>query len=294
MELNQIPKDCDTFEFSNDLLQSVNFDELINHLCKIKGLNQIQSLIIGHSSQLKNLKVIRAFPNLRYVSVYGLELLTLDGLEWFKHGEYMEINTGTHHKRRITQISSAPLKRLVLYCSRSEDIVDISQCISLTSLDLFLTKEIDFSRWSLIPLDSLGIMRGKFKQLGNTMEITTLRRMRILGCRKLEEFIGDNSGVTWMIIEGCKELDLRSVRTFHNIESLIVNGSKKHFSISEIGELNKLKSLWLDNCNMEIDIFNLSQQFPKLNELFVGNIQTEQAMKLREQNPNVQIKTPGS
>jgi len=96
----------------------------------------------------------------------------------------------------------------------------------------------------------------------------------VLGCRNLERFTGDNSRITYMIIEG-KKLDIRTIKTFQNIEALIMNGNSNEMALSEMGEFRKSRSLWLLNCNVHIDITNLKAQFPSIKEIKISNMNKE-------------------
>lgn len=115
---------------------------------------------------------------------------------------------------------------------------DIAECLTLNDLDLFRSKDLEFSKWNRVPLESLGLKQGKFKELGNTADIIRLKDIRVLGCRSLERFTGDNSRITWMLIDNCKKLDLQTIQTFQSIETLIVNGNPSEIGLTEIGELS--------------------------------------------------------
>jgi hypothetical protein len=62
-----------------------------------------------------------------------------------------------------------------------------------------------FDKWTGAPLENLKFSGGKI--LGDMALLKQLRTMLIISCRKLERFVGDNSGVTWKLIDSCKNLD---------------------------------------------------------------------------------------
>lgn len=288
-DLKLIEPGFDSIKFTNKLGIEVDSITLTDYLSEVKGIGQIQSLSISYSSQLIDLKVIRAFPNLRNISVYGYKITSLVGLEWFHQGEFIEISTETNRRRRITEISRAPIKRMFLQFARSEDLDDIAECLTLNDLDLHRSKDLDFFKWGGVPIKSLGLVQGKFKELGNTADIISLEDIRVLGCRSLERFTGDNSRITWMVISGCKKLDLRTIQTFQGIKALTVNGNSNEIRLTEIGELKHLENLMLIDCNIQIDTSNLKHQFPRLKELHISNMKKEQVMELNQANPDIMI-----
>ncbi|NOU71801.1 hypothetical protein GC098_10275 [Paenibacillus sp. LMG 31458] len=287
-DLKRIELDYDSIEFTNRLGIEVDSTELSDFMGNVEGIGQIETLSINFSSQLKDLEVVRAFPNLRNIAVYGYQITSLDGMGGFQQGEYIKISTESkNRRRRIAQISQAPIKRMSLQFARPEDLDAIGECVTLNSLDLFRSMDLDFSKWKRVPLESLGLMQGKFKELGNTAQVESLSNMRVLGCRNLEWFTGDNSRITRMVIEGCKKLDLRTLQSFQNIEALIVNGNSNKVALNEIGELKQLKSLWLIDCNVQVDISNLKHQFSRLEELQISNMKNEQVLELSQLNTGV-------
>lgn len=292
-KLERIEYGYNAIEITNDLGGELDSASLIDYLCAVEGASQIETLTINYSSQLRDLKVMKAFPNLKNIVVYGYKIVSLEGLEWFKKGQYIDICTERNRGRKIADISRAPIERMNLQFARHEDLEAIGECLTLNSLNLFRSTDLDFSKWRRVPLETLALKQGKFKELGNTTQVESLKNLKILGCRNLERLTCDNSRVTWMIIEGCKKLDLRTIQTFQRIEALIVNGSPNEINLTEIGELKHLESLWLLNCNVQVSTTNLLHQFPKLKELRITNLKKEQVLELARLNPDVKISGKG-
>lgn len=286
-DLKRIAAGYDSIEFSNSLGIEVNSKALADYLCAVEGIDQIQTLSINYSSQLKNLMVIKAFPNLRYLNIYGYQITSLDGLEWFQQGEFIHIWTESNHRRRISKIPEAPIKRLILQYARAEDLEDIAECLTLNDLEISRSRDLNFSKWTRVPLESLSLKKGKFKELGNTADVSSLKSIWVLGCRSLERFTGDNSRISRLLIEGCKKLDLRTIHTFQGIESLIVNGNPNEIGLTEIGEFKKLESLSLLNCKVQVDTADLKRHFPRLKELYISNMKKAQAIELKQFNPDI-------
>jgi hypothetical protein len=289
-EIKRIEPGFDSIRLSNSLGIEVYSTALTDHLVTVEGIGHIKLLNISFSSCLKDLKVIKAFPNLSIVRVYGYQTLSMDGLEWFQQADYLVIRTESNRRRTISGLSRAPIKRMDLQFARPEDIDGIAECLTLQSLDLSHSKDIDFSKWNRLPLESLGLLQGKFKELGNTSQVRSLKKLRVLGCHSLERFTGDNSPIVWMWIDGSKKLDLRTVQTFQGIEALAVNGNSNEIALSEIGELRQLKNLGLIDCNVQVDISNLKHQFPRLEEILISQMKEEQVLELSQHNPDVLVK----
>jgi hypothetical protein len=68
-----------------------------------------------------------------------------------------------------------------------------------------------------------------------------------------------------------------------------VNGNSIEITLSEIGELKQLKSLWLIDCNVQVDTSNLKHLFPSLNELLISQMKDEQVLEFSQHNPDVLV-----
>src|SRR5688572_21658023 len=92
-DLKCIQPGYDGIEFTNSSGAEVDSDALADYLSTVEGVEQIQNLIISYSSQLKDLRVVKVLPNLRYITVYSYQIVSLDGLQWFQQGEYIKVCT---------------------------------------------------------------------------------------------------------------------------------------------------------------------------------------------------------
>jgi len=176
-----------------------------------------------------------------------------------------------------------------LYIARTEDFDAIGASKTIKDVELGSCSHPPFDKWGKVPLEHMKISEGKFTELGNTALLKQLKKLDLISCRKLERFVGDNSGITWMLIEGSKQLDLSTIKTFSNIESLIINTNTNEISLSAFGGLEKLKHLSLLRCKVNFDIMNLREAMPNLEKLYISDLKKEQVLELSRLNPGLRF-----
>lgn len=271
--------------------QGIEVDEyaFIEHWKNVGGVEHVRILKIDYNSSLKNVNILSAFPNVKNLILSGQHITSLEGIEWFKNGEYICIDTYNNRRRNIARISQTKVEHILLYVERIEDLSAIAECKYLTSLELYRSMQLDLTTWSSIPLNLMVFKRGKFNDLGDTAAIPSLKNINVIGCRKLEHFTGDNSRITRLLIDACKKLDLRTLKTFEGIEALIVNSCPYEMNLTEIGGLEKVKHIDFILCNIQVDLINLKEYFPNIESLHISNMKKEYGMKLKELNPDVLI-----
>lgn len=271
--------------------QGIEVDEhaFIEHWKNVGGVEHVRILSIDYDSSLKNVNVLSAFPNVKNLILSGRHIASLEGIEYFKHGEYICMDTYKNRRRNIAQISQTKVNHILLSVERIEDLSAIAECKYLTSLELRRSMQLDLTTWSSVPLNSMVFKRGKFKELGETATIPSLMDLDVLGCRNLERFTGDNSRITRLLIDACKKLDLRTLKTFEGIETLIVNSCTYEMNLTEIGGLKNVKSIDFILCNVQVDLINLKEYFPNIESLHISHMKKEYGMKLKELNPDVHI-----
>ncbi len=207
-------------ELNNDLNVDVDVNDLCNYLKSLNGIDKITALSINPTSHLKNVEIIKAFPNLKVLYVYGNKIKSLDGIEWFYKGDYIDINICENPERDILKISDSKLKKICLYYQNKEDFDAIANCHFLTEIYITHCISPDFYKWRNVPLEYIKFSQCDFKELGNMSYVKTLKSVTVAGCNKFERFIGNNSSVNCITIVGCKNLDLNSLNTFKKIRSI--------------------------------------------------------------------------
>ncbi|WP_213507206.1 hypothetical protein [Paenibacillus faecis] len=167
----------------------------------------------------------------------------MEGIEWFIKGEYIQIQTHRNRQRNISQLAQTKVKYIGLYVEQSEDVVAVAGCKYLKTINIYRSKENDFSSWSKVTADTISFKSCKFAELGNMARILALEDLNVLGCRNLERFTGDNSTIKRLIVDGSKKLDLRTLKTFTGVEVLIINSFTQELNLTEIGGLTSVKHI---------------------------------------------------
>jgi hypothetical protein len=289
LDLLAIAPSQNTLSLKNDLGQQVDGDAMAEHLSRVEGINRIQTLLIQHSSLLEDVKVVKGLPGLTSLHIFGYRIRTLDGLEWLRANQYLDIDTGSNRKRRITKVAQARVDNMTLEYARVEDLEDIGHSSTIRKLQLSGCTRLPFQDWCSVPLEEFYCSRGKFSEFGDTAHVQSLRTLTLIGCRKLERFVGDNSAITWLMIDNSKLLDMRTIQGFRSVESLTFNGSSPRIAISDFRENRQLRSLNLLNCEVDLDVTDLRSSLPKLEKIHISKLKKVQVLELRDQNPGVSI-----
>lgn len=288
-EIISIDESCDSLKISNEAELVMDEQSFIEYWRTVEGTEHIESLTINYNSSLKDVRLLSAFPNVKYLILYSRRLTSLEGIEWFAKGEYINIQTYKNRRRSITLLPQSQVDRINIDVERPEDLSAIAECRHLTALGLAKSMQLDLTTWSKVPLDTITFRRGKFKDLGETASITSLNDIRVLGCRSLERFVGDNSRITRLIAVNCKKLDLRTISTFEGIEVLIVNSCTNEMNLTEIGGLIHVKHIDFILCNVQVDLIDLKEYFPSLESLHISKMKKEFGLQLKQLNPDVRI-----
>lgn len=165
----------------------------------------------------------------------------------------------------------------------------IAGCQHLKTIDIYRSKENDFSSWSKVTADTISFKSCKFAELGNMARISALEDLNVLGCRNLERFTGDNSTIKRLIVDGSKKLDLRTLKTFTRVEVLIINSCTQELNLTEIGGLTSVKHIDFIFCHVQVDLIHLKEYFPKLESLHISGMKKDYGLQLKQLNPDVRI-----
>ncbi|SMF85590.1 hypothetical protein SAMN05661091_3066 [Paenibacillus uliginis N3/975] len=176
-----------------------------------------------------------------------------------------------------------------LYVERKEDLTAIAGFKYLKTIDIYRSMEPDLEEWKDVHFENLSFKKCKFKELGNTAAISGLTTIDVLGCRSLERFTGNNRRIKRLVVDDCKKLDLRTLKTFEGIETLIVNSCPIEMNLTESGGLKNVKHIDFILCEVQVDLIHLKEYFPNLESLHISQMKKEYGMQLKELNPNVEI-----
>lgn len=282
-------EDVDTLILCNPHGREISMWSLEKNLGRIPDINRVTSLQVEPESQITDLRFIKAIPNLVNLILYGSRLETLDGIEFFQKGQFVEIHTGKNCDRRIDSIGDAPITRLLLRWAGPADIEAIGRSSTLRTLEMTACRGLAMELLSNVPIEELTLEGATFEEFRGSRSIETLDDVILRDCRKLKSLAGDNSGVTRLIVEACNQLDLRTIRSFSDVQYLSVVNFKQEILLSWFSGLANLKELSLQNVKAVVDIENLKAGIPHLQELWVSNLKKAQIVKLSQINEDVVV-----
>lgn len=288
-QLINIDSQIDSLRIGNTAEIQIDAMALIARLKQVKGIDKIEELIIDYNSSLSDLSIVSIFPNLKFLFIYGQHIQSLDGIESFNKGEYIKIRTHRNRSRDLSQLSNTKIEAIDLFVERKEDFTAIAGCKHLKSIDIYHSMEPKFEEWKEANMERLSFKSCKFKEFGNTAKINGLLNVYILGCRSLERFTGDNSNVKRLVVDGCKKLDLSTIRSFKMLETLIVNSCTQEMNLTDIGGLHQIRHIDFILCKVKVDLIDLKEYFPQLETLHISQMKKDYGMQLKELNPDVKI-----
>jgi hypothetical protein len=267
----------------------IDEDTLYDKLIKIDNLNKIKSFIVEPSSKITDVKMIKAFPYLENIFVYGYNIQSLDGLEYFKNGRFIEINTGKNKKRNIDEINNVNIKTISINGLTHEDADVISKNTTIKKILINNCPNIIFQKWKSVPIESIQLWGGTIDELSNLSHINSLNSLTLYGHKKLEKFTGDNSNIKWLIIQHCNLINISSINTFSNINYLTMQGIKQEIGISLFFKLKSLIDLSLLNCHIKLDNIDLKKNLVNLERITISGIKKEQLVNISKNNKDLII-----
>lgn len=287
--VKRLATNVDTIVLENRGCAGVVGGEIGEWLRQVPGIEHVESLVLAPSSRLVDVTVIRGIPNLVNLQVNSLHVRSLDGLEAFRNGRYVNIDTGGNRQRSIAKITQAPIVKLTLQYAHEEDLAVIAGSSTLKHLELGGAPRLPFEEWRKVPLEILGLSKGSFRELTNSARLLTLTKLILIGCSKMEKFLGDNSVLKWLAIRNCPRLDLEQLETLRSLESLTIVGGKHPLALSSLTSLKALKFVSIDGCPVRVDLANLRSAMPLLETLHISGLKADQVVDLSRANQGVVI-----
>jgi hypothetical protein len=270
---------------SNRQAAAIDEDRLGEQLGRLSGIDRMKSLTVRPSSMVKNLRFLKAMQGLENLSLHGLQLRTLDGVESFT-GRYLEIDTGKNKKRDIHKLSSANIAQLVLRWATRADTQAIASSSTIRHLILRNCPELSFDALRGTRLEILQLFSGTIQQISDAARIPSLTQLTTQQCRNLERFSGDNSNLTWMVVQVCKQVDWGSIGTCKNLEHLVAIKSAKA-KLSAFGQLKRLRNLSVVDGDIDLDAPALKQSAKSLEKLVIAPLAKDKVIELSTFNPDV-------
>ena len=287
--LEAVGPERDTLVLGNRAAKPVDEAKLAAALGRIEGIDRVKSLVVQPSSRVQDIRFVASLPSLETLDLRGGRLLSLDGIECFRRGRYLAIETGKNRKRDIARLCEAPIAKLSLQFAKAADLQAISASTTLRHLEVTNTPTLDLREWRGVPLEILALWGGTIDRLEDTENVPTLRRVTLYGCRNLRRFDGRNGNVTWMVIQACNLLEWPTIGSFRNLQHLAITKIKPRIALSSFAGLRALRSLSLAQCTVEVDDPHLKRSAPKLEELRVSGLEERLALELSRSNPAVVV-----
>jgi hypothetical protein len=269
----------------------VDAARLRERLRRLAGAEAVTSLVVQPSSRVTDVRFLDAFAALESLELYGLRLGTLDGLDAFARGRYLKLDTGRNRARDIARLGEAPLARLWLGWANAGDLPAVAGCTTLRELTIARCPQLRLDDWRELPLESLALAAGGFGELADSALIPTLRRLNLNDCADFERFAGDNGGIEWMVVQHCDRLDFATLATCPNLEYLTVVGIKRELPLSSFASLPRLRALSLQDCNVKLDVLDMTASSPRLEELLITGLPAAAAARLSAANTGVVVST---
>ncbi len=284
-----IKNGCDTLVLCNEAGKGVDEKKVIEQIKKIHGIEKITSLDIYPSSRLTNLKVIRAIPNLEIIRIFGAKIKSLDGLEWFRKGVYIVIDTARNKKRNIEKIADTKISSLKIRWANRNDTEAIGRCCNIEELELRSCQELSLQKLRNVPIKDLIIANAGFEEFCDAGYLQKLERLHLYNCRKLLRFKGDNGEVSWITVEACKQIDLKTLNTFKALNVIWIMNVKNGVNLSSFLHHKSLREVFCQDTQVSIDVKDLKSTSPKLERILIAGIKKDQLIELSRINSDVRF-----
>lgn len=287
--VKKISKKYDELILTNMAKKEIDEEQIIEGLKRIKNIDKIMTLRIEYPSNLSDLRLIEAFPSLKNLYVFGHNIKSFTGIEMFSKGEFLSIKTEKNKKRDIKGIENTKIKKIVLNYAREDDIDTISKCKSLNILNLYNCPNIDFKKFKIVPLNSIQMWSGTLECINNISSVKTIESLTLCRHQKLMNFLGNNGGVKWLLIQYCQQLDFKTIDTFVDLEHITIVGQKNQLKLSTFTGLKKIKSITFLNCKIVVNVREFSKSLKNIKELFISNLKKNEAKELSRINENITV-----
>ncbi|MFC7548746.1 hypothetical protein [Plantactinospora sp. GCM10030261] len=279
----------DTLALENTAGKPVDESTLGRRLARIDGVERIRSLVVGPDSRLRDLRFLAALPHLRTVEVYGLRVRTLAGLRRDTPWDYVKVDTDRNRRRSLAELAGTPIRRLAVRWGDEVDLTAIGACRDVVDLELSAWPEPSLGELRNLPLQYLAFVSGRFTEVGDTAAVPTLRRLRVVDCRTLQRFTGDNGNVTWLTVWSCHRLDVQTVATFSRVETVELSSQRQPVPLSAFQRLRALQALVVDDATALPDVIDIKRDATRLTDIVVSEFGNEQLRELSRANPAVTV-----
>ena len=262
----------------------VDGDALAERLCRLKEVTHVQ---VGLQSTLRDVRFVRSLPSLKTLVVAGRNIQSLDGLETFRGS--VSIDTSLNRRRTLSHLAGLSLTHLAVSYGRPEDLADIGQVVRVESLRLSKFPHVTTAALRSCNPTYLGLHGGGTTELRDTAEIESLRQVGLFACRKLETFEGDNSALTWLVVDACQRLALETLVSAPHIRALTVVGTREPIRAGVLRGLRHLEELSLRKCFLDAALSDVALWWPSLRKGWFGGLKRPELEALSRHVPTASI-----
>lgn len=274
---------------NNDLFQNEHIEKYIE---KMKSKEEIKLLRISYGVVLRNLEIIKHFPNLEKFLVDSGAVQSFQGLEHLKSAKYIEIDTEKNKKRSLEGLScTSTLKQIGVEFGNMGDYEAISRCTSLVGLCIGRGPAPDFRSWNKLPIENLKFWNYcKFTELEDMAYLSKLSSVMIGACQKFRCFKGDNSSMKTLRIDGSKYFDIASLKTCTSLGRLNITGSIPLICLDDFPVLENVKIIELVDIKVDVGNLELETKMPNLKTLYFNRGGTkDEVINLSKKNKEILV-----
>ncbi|CAB1055658.1 hypothetical protein D1BOALGB6SA_391 [Olavius sp. associated proteobacterium Delta 1] len=285
----KIQKEIESVYLLNDQENDMDMDQFRDNFSRIKNINQIKSMIIDPSSRVKDLLFLENMPNLEYLIIHGKHIENLTGIDGSEKLDFLEIDTVKNKRRNIEALSQTRIASLKLKFAKSQDLEVLNHCPSIKDLEIIGCADFDPELIKEMNIERLDIVRAKNIKLSNFNKLRKLTKLHIAHCNKLSRFENNNENISFLIVQTCNSLDLETIRSFPNLETLLISSCKKPFSMGFINSIKPLNKLTIEYCKLEIPLIDYKIELKNFDHIFITPAKKELLKKLSQLNKDVTI-----
>ncbi len=158
--LEAVGPERDTLVLGNRARKPVDQAELTAALGRVEGIDRVKRLVVQPSSRVEDVRFVAALPSLEELHLQGGGLLSLGGIESFRRGRHLSIQTGKNRKRDISRLCEAPIGKLSLQFAKAADLQAIARSTTVRHLEVTSTPTLDLREWREVPLEILALWGG--------------------------------------------------------------------------------------------------------------------------------------
>lgn len=245
----QFPSTEVELEFSNEKNAPPKLPELYERLGSARNREAVRTLVVAASSHAVDLAFLKWFPSVEFLQIYGLRLVSLDGVEQLRTKLVVDVDTGKNRRRSLAALARSQAIKLVLHRAQPGDFEPVARAPALEELAVTGASGLPTNKRWASSVRSLDLHGGSFVELNDLARIPKLRELLIARCGKLERINGDNRNVEWLLIDSCPKLDPASLSTFGNLR--VFTASRCRVTFGAVGELRSLEELMLEGCQLD-------------------------------------------